>query len=98
MTLTAKVGKPGSKLIIHGNGRQSLNFSLILLTAIPWDNPKGNQAPTLYVRCKWFDPDYLLNTSDVVRVTGILTKVEKDLGLLCNQVEVLARFVKKGSS
>jgi hypothetical protein len=94
-TFIGKVGTPGSKLVLHGNGRTSLNFSISVLTGMPWDNPTKTGQKLLYVRCRWMDPDFNLSTSDVVRVSGMLTKVEKDLGLLTNKCEVLARFVKK---
>ena len=93
-SFTAKVGKLGSKLILHGNGRTSLNFSIAVRTGIPWDNPNKAYNPFVYIRCKWFDPDLVLMASDVVKVTGMLTKVEKDIGLLVNNCELLAKFVK----
>jgi len=95
LQITAKVGSPGSKIVVHGTGRQSLNFSVSLLTGIPWDKPGKPSGGIIRVRCRWMDPDFLLNTSDVVRVTGMLIKAGTDLGLLVNKCEVLARFVKK---
>jgi hypothetical protein len=94
-SFTAKVGKLGSKLILHGNGRTSLNFSISVRTTIPWDNPTKVYNPMVYVRCKWFDPEFVLMSNDVVRVSGIMTKVDKDIGLLVNQCELVAKFVKK---
>lgn len=96
MTVLGKVGKPGSKIIVHGNGRQSINFTVTIPSSIPFGmakNPNKTYAP-LYVRCRMFDPEELLNTGDVVRVTGIPNRDDNYLGLLVNKIEVLARWIR----
>ena len=93
---TGRVAKPGSKNLLHGNGRVSLNFSIIVPTGMPWDcKTASSNYQTISVRCREFDPEFLLYTHDVVRVSGVLTKVDQNLGLLVNKLEVLARYYPK---
>ena len=94
VTLLGKVGKPGSKPILHGNGRTSLQFTVIIPSGKPWDRRVEEVNTIIYWRCRWFDPDLLLKTNDVVRVTGIMNKVQGNPALLVNKVELLARWVK----
>ena len=100
VTVLGKIAKPGSKVIVHGNGRESLNFTVIIPSGIPFTKvitPGKHYAP-IYWRCRWFDPEYLLNTSDIVRVSGIMHKNDEYPGMLVNRIQVLARWESKRSA
>ena len=98
VTVIGKIGKPGCKPLIHGNGRTSLNFTVRIKAGAPF-MPLGGKAQNyndFNFRCMWFDPDTMLNTSDVVEVTGVVSRMNNgDLSLLVNKLEVLARFIPK---
>lgn len=97
VTVLGKIAKPGSKVIVHANGRQSLNFTVIIPSGIPFEGKfdhRGDKSP-IYWRCRWFDPDYFLNTSDIVRVSGLMNKNGQYPGLLVNNITVLARWITK---
>ena len=100
VTVIGKIGKPGAKPVVHGNGRISLQFT----TRIPCGLPvaerfvKALEYSDLNFRCTWLDPDLMLYTSDIVRVSGLVSRVGNDFGLLVNKCEVVARFVKKGTT
>ena len=67
-----KVVKPGCKPVIQGNGRVSLRFAIRIPCGIPFENvPAKWPHKEFLIRCIWFDPDFTLETSDVVEVTGI---------------------------
>jgi hypothetical protein len=98
VTVIGKVAKPGSKHMVMGNGREGLKFTVLSPSGIPFDkqvNPL-HKYDQIYFRCLWLDPDMLLYPSDVVRVTGIITRLGEDIGLMVNRCECLARFFKKG--
>lgn len=89
-----KVMKPGCKAVIQGNGRVSLRFSVRIPCGTPFqDIPSIRPRNDFYIRCIWFDPDFMLNTGDVVKVVGILTWAGNDLGICVNEAKVIARFV-----
>ena len=101
VTVLGKVVKPGSKIVVHKNGNTSLNFSLMIPSGIPWDKPiaPGKHYAPIYWRCRMFfhgADHFLLYTSDVVRVSGVMNKIDKDPGLLVNKIEILARWLAKG--
>ena len=96
LSIIGKVAKPGSKTMVHGNGRQSLNFTVIVPTGIPFGMKTGaNDYDICYFRCRMMDPEFVLYPSDVVEATGVLIKVGTDLSLLVNKLRVIARFHKK---
>ena len=93
-TFIGKIAKPGCKPIIQGNGRTSLRFTVRIPCGIPFDIIPNKRPDTHFnVRCIWFDPDFLVDTSDTVEVSGTLTWVGKDLGLLVNRCSILAKFI-----
>jgi len=98
VTFIGKVAKPGCKPVIQGNGRVSLRFTIRIPCGIPFEAPPGSKNfKDFNIRCIWFDPDFLVNTSDVVEVTGTLTRMYEDLGILVNDAKMVARFVSKNS-
>ena len=93
-TILGKVSKPGSKAVVQGNGRVSLRFTVQLECGTPFEAAKYFDVSSNFTfRCIWFDPDFMLNTNDVVEATGKLTWSGKNLGLLVNKAKVIARFV-----
>ena len=93
-TILGKVSKPGSKAVVQGNGRVSLRFTVQLECGTPFEAARAFDVSSNFkFRCIWFDPEFMLNTNDVVEATGKLTWSGKDLGLLVNKAKVFARFV-----
>lgn len=96
ITVIGKVAKPGCKPVIQGNGRVSLRFTMRIPCGVPFGTfPDKKLFADFNIRCIWFDPDFLVNTSDVVEATGTLTRIGDDLGLLVNRAQIIATFVSK---
>jgi len=96
VTFIGKVAKPGCKPVIQGNGRVSLRFTIRIPCGTPFrEIPNKRPNPDFNIRCIWFDPDLIFNTSDAVEVTGTLTWSGDDLALLVNKAKIIATFVSK---
>jgi hypothetical protein len=101
VTVIGKVAAPGSKPVVKGTGRTSLQFTVRIQPALALFK-ETKDFKYLNFRCMWLDPDFLLETNDVVEVTGNISRTgaPSDLGMVVNQCTLLARFVsvRRGKS